>query len=171
MVVYAGDPPYAADLNRVGELLESAGVANSTAVTPLTSTANQEIVVASLNYEFVTGYAYEIVAKARLQIAGGTSPFVASVKIRRASAAGTLIADPGGTAMVTTNFLAIERSVIVKRTGATTTQTIVSTASFSSTGSPTSVDLEASADAPATLTIRPIGLASNFATFREIATS
>ncbi len=141
------------------------------AVTPLSSTANADTLITSLAYTFKTGYAYEISYSARLQVAGGTSPFVCSLKLRRANAAGTVIHDPGGSAMITTNFLGIDRRCVVKRTGANTTQTVALVANFGSTGGPTSVDLEAATVAPAGLTIKCIGYAANHSSAQEIATA
>lgn len=171
MTVYGGDPIYADDINAVSELLDSAGVVVTTAAAPLTSSSGTDVAVASLAYEFVSGYAYEISYGMRMQINGGTSPFVVYSKLRRASAAGTVIIDPGGTAVITTNFIWIEGRTIVRRTAATTTQTIVSVAAFGTTGAPTSIDLEASATSPAFLNIRPIGLAANYSTAPEVPTS
>lgn len=153
------------------ELFASASVYNYGPVSPLVSAANTDTLVTSMSYTFKTGYAYEINYSGRFQIVGGTSPFVAYVKLRRGNASGTLIHDPGGTAMVGSNFLSLNARYIVKRTGANTSQTIAMCAGFSTSGGPSSLDLEAASQAPAVLSIRCIGYAANHGGAAEIATA
>lgn len=171
MTVFGGDEVYADDINQVAELLDSASVVVTTAVTPLTSTAGTDVVVTSLAYEFVQGYAYEISFSMRMQVNGSGGPYAVYSKVRRANAAGTVINDAGSAAQVGSNFAMLASRVLVKRTGATTTQTIAAVCAFVASGGATSLDLEASSTSPATLLIRPIGLASAHSGALEVPTS
>lgn len=141
-----------------------------------TSTAqtgtSTETTVRSLSFEFRPQRAYRISYSFRVQYNGGTSPFAAVTRVRRASNAGTLIYDAGATAAISTNIMNVHGECYVKWTGEeSTTQTIVVTALRNTTGSPTSLDIEASSDAPSVLVIEEIGTATEFSGAKEVPTS
>jgi len=150
----------------------NAGVTQTqTQTNSFTTVAGTEAVVVSKSYAFLDEYAYRISYSFRVQIAGGTSPFAVNHRLRRANASGSTIHDAGTTAAVTTNFTWITGWCLVKCTAGNTTQTICATAAFTTSGSPTSMDLEGSTSGRNTLLIERLGPASDFPDAIEVPTS
>jgi hypothetical protein len=144
---------------------------SSTPIQPLVSAASTDALIATVSHAFKTGFAYEISYSVCVQFNGGTSPFNAFTKIRRTNASGTVIYDPGGTAAVTSNFVKIEGSVLVKVTGGDTTQTVALIGGFSTSGSPTSMDVEAFSTRRTRLEVRRIGTAAKYTGALELPTA
>jgi hypothetical protein len=161
MTVFGGDPVYAEDVNDITP--DAFTSFSSTPIQPLVSAASTDTLITSVAVDFEAGFAYEITYGWRAQFTGGTSPFQAYAKIRRLNAAGTVIHDPGGTACITTNFVSIDGRCYVECTTADTTQTIALIGGFGSSGSPTSVDVEASSTARTYLVVKKCGIAGEYA--------
>lgn len=148
------------------------GTRASTASTSTQTGLTVETVVLTLSNEYKSERLYRVSYSFRVQMNGGTSPFAPFTRIRRTNASGTLIYDPGITAAVTANNVHIHGECYLKRTGTTdTTETIALTISRNATGSPTSLDVEATATAPSMLLIEEIGPASDFSGAIEVPTS
>lgn len=171
-MVSAGGVILASDMNDAQFWRTAFSSFSSTAQPALVSASGAEGLVTSVAADFRDGYAYEIGWQFRVQVNGGTSPFYVAGKLFRNNSSGTLIDASGGEAVVTTNFMLLKGSTIVKRTtGSNTTQTIALTASFSGSGSPTSLDIEASSTSRTRLVVRPIGLATDYSGAIEVPTS
>ena len=169
MTVFAGDPIYASDSNNTNN---NASAGQSTTQTnSFTTAANTFASVVTKSYAFLDEYAYKISYFYRVQVIGGTSPYNVETRLRRASASGTVFHAPGGTAAITTNFMKMDGWCIVKVTNGNTTQTIVVSAAFTSSGAPTSMDLEGATDARNTVLIERLGPASDFPDAIELPTS
>jgi hypothetical protein len=160
-MVAAGDPIYADDILAITPKAFSSF--SSTAITPLVSAASTDTLITSVSCDFEAGFAYEVTYGFRIQFTGGTSPFQAYSKIRRLNAAGTVIHDPGGTASITTNFVQIDGRCYLECTTADTTQTIALIGGFGSSGSPTSIDVEASSTARIYLVVKKVGVSGEYA--------
>lgn len=151
---------------------EDSSVAFSTTpIQPLVSASASDGSIITVSHAFKVGYAYEIGWEWCAQLNGGTSPFAPYSRIRRASATGTVIEDLITHAAVTTNFIKMRGSVIVKCTVANTTQTIVLCGGYSSSGAPTSMDVEATSTRRTRLTVRRIGTATKYSGALEVPTA
>lgn len=162
------------DKRQTGTEIVVSGAAAALATTsnqPLVSTANADTLIQSLSYDFKKGYSYKISYSWRMQINGGTSPFVVYSKLRRLNAAGTLFFDPGGVCHIGTNFMQQTGFTIVKCSVADTTQTVALCGGFSTTGGPTSLDVESSPNAPKLIIIEKLGLDTDVPNAIEIPTS
>lgn len=164
----------AGDVRASGSLVQPAYEANSfTRIQPLVTSTGVDAAVLTLpDVTFKNGYAYRISYHFRTQHNGGTSPYVANARVKRASASGTIIYDPGGTAAIGLNFMTIHGFFEAKNTtGSDHTQTLVLTAAMSVTGSPTSLDIESADNCPATLHVETLGLASQYPGAIEVPTA
>lgn len=172
MSVAAGDRTLVQDYQNLEDAALGSAISHVTsAISPLVSAANTPTQVASLSYAFKAGMAYRISVWARVQINGASSssgsPYV---QIRRASAAGTTIHDPGSMGLAGgTGFVSTGVQSCVVKCSADTMQTISFCAAWSGTG--TSLDVEAATAARAYLLIEPIGRASAFPNALEVPTS
>jgi hypothetical protein len=155
----------------ITEQLTTYNTFSTSPIQPLVSAANTDTVIATVSASFKQGYAYEISHEWTAQFTGGTSPFSAFSKIRRTNAAGTVIDDMGGTTATTTNFCRMRGSVVVKCTAGNTTQTIALVGGFSTTGSPTSMDVEAASTRRTRLSVRVIGYAADHSGALEVPTA
>lgn len=135
------------------------------------SAASTDTLIATVSHDFIDEFAYEISYSVCVQFNGGTSPFNAFTKIRRTNASGTVIYDPGGTACVTSNFVKIEGSVIVKVTNGNTTQTLALIGGYSTSGSPTSMDVEAHSSRRTRVEVKRIGTAAEYTDALELPTA
>lgn len=171
-MVAAGDPVASTDVNDA-QLWRSAYTSMSTTkIEPLASASNTDTLITSVSATFKEGYAYEISWRWHAQMNGGTSPFMAYTKIKRTNASGTEIRGISNTTCITTNVCECNGSVIVKRTASgSTTQTIALIGGMASSGSPTSIDVEASSTRRTELVVRPIGLASDYSGAMEVPTA
>jgi hypothetical protein len=151
--------------------LDSSVAFSTSAITPLVSAANTNASIITLSHAFKAGFAYRISWTWCAQFTGGTSPFVPFTKIARSSASGTAIDDIGGGTAITTNFHRMDGSTVVKCTSANTTQTIVLIGGFSTTGSPTSMDVEAASTRRTRLEIQRIGTATKYSGALEVPTA
>lgn len=149
----------------------AAAALSTTANQPLVSAANTDALVQSLSYDFKKGYCYKISYSWRMQINGGTSPFVVYSKLRRLNASGTLFFDPGGVCHIGSNFMQQSGFAIVKCSIADTTQTVALVGGFSTTGGPTSLDVESAPAAPKLIIIEKLGLDTDVPSAIEIPTS
>lgn len=146
--------------------------ASTTKIEPLVSATGVDAQIITVSATFKAGYAYKISYRFRTQHTGGTGPYVATPKLKRATASGTLVHDPGSFPAVSTNFISVQGSVEVKNTtGGDHTQTIVLTGAMSTSGSPTSMDVEASTTAPTVLTVEVIGHATQYPGAVEVPTA
>lgn len=171
-MVAAGGIILAQDMNDAQFWRRAFSSFSTTAQPLLTTSAGVEGLVTTVAADFRNGYAYEISWQFRVQINSGTSPFYVAGKLWRNNSSGTLIDASGGEAIVTTNFMLLKGSAIVKRTtGTDTTQTIALTASFSGSGTPGSLDIEASSTSRTRLIVRPCGLATDYSGAMEVPTS
>lgn len=143
----------------------------TTQTNSFTTAAGTFASVITKSYAFLDEYAYKISYSYRVQVIGGTSPFAVETRLRRASASGTVFHAPGNTAAVATNFMTMSGFCVVKVTNGNTTQTIVVSAAFSSSGAPTSMDLEGASDARHTLLIERLGPAAEFPDALELPTA
>lgn len=168
-----GDPWSPAEINA---LLSAQSYNNLTSQSPLVSTAGVDAEIVAGSFQFVQGYAYEITWAVRLIVNGtGTNCRGSIVRFHRASSSGTLInsagyvdADAVGTDKMNSG------SFELKRTGATTTQTLSMCAQFSSVatgGTVTSMATSVTSTSPARFTIKCIGLAAAFPDAPEVPTS
>lgn len=144
---------------------------STTKIEPLATVAGTDAVITTVSHTFKQGFAYRISWEWSAQFNSGTSPFFAYTKIRRNNASGTEIRGTAGIAAVTTNVMTVNGSIIVKRTGADTTQTIALIGGMSGSGLPSSLDVEASATRPTMLVIERIGTATKFSGAGEVPTT
>lgn len=154
-------------------LTSSRSAFDTSGIRPLTSSTNADTAVVTLsNFAFKAGYAYLIEFWLRGQITAGTGPnFVVHPKLKRASAAGTVIHDPGDIAFTGTNFMTSGVQSVIMKCSSDTTQTLVVTAAIGTTGTPTALDVEASTTAASRVTVRIIGTAANHSGALEVPTS
>lgn len=160
-------PVEVGDLVTADLLEEIAGLTSytsfvTTPIQPLVSAAGTDTLITTVTVDFISGYAYEVFYTFPVQFTGGTSPFNAYAKIRRTNAAGTVIHDPGGTAAVTTNFVQVVGECMLKCTAGDTTQTLALIGGFSTSGSPTSMDVEAASTRRAQLRVKRVGYAEEY---------
>jgi hypothetical protein len=141
------------------------------ATAPLSSAANSPAQIISRSFAFKAGFAYRISVWARLSITGATaSSGIPYVQIRRASAAGTVIHDPGGQGLAGgTGFTSSGVQSCVVKCSADTTQTISFCATWSGTG--TAINVAATASARPYILIEEVGLAADFPDAMEVPTS
>lgn len=143
----------------------------TTAVSPLVTGAGNEAVILTVDANFKAGFAYEVSWVWFAQFNSGTSPFMAVSKIRRNNTSGTEIVTTNGTTILTTNVGRVEGSEILKCTVADTTQTIALVGSYSTTGTPTSMNLSALSNRRCRLVVKVIGLASDYSGAAEVPTA
>lgn len=171
-MVAAGDEVNASDINDITTWRDDQSVSiSATAIAPLVSATNTDAVITSVSHAFKTGYAYLISWSWAAQVNGGTSPFVTYTKLRRANAAGTEIRGIETTTCITTNIMDVNGWTVVKCTGGNTTQTVALIGGLGTSGSPTSLDVEAATTRPTILRVERIGTASQYSGAREIPTS
>jgi len=171
-VVSAGGIITAAHVNDITDWLNDRSITlSSTPIQPLVSASGTDTLITTVTHDFVDEFAYEISYSWCCQFTGGTSPFNAFSKIRRTNASGTVIYDPGGVAAITTNFVHIQGSVIVKVTAGNTTQTLALIGGFSTSGSPTSIDVEAASTRRTRLEVKRVATAAEYSTALELPTA
>lgn len=144
---------------------------STTPIQPLVSAASTDTLVTSVSHAFKDGFAYEISYTFTIQMAGGAGPYAPYAKIRRTNAAGTVIDDGGSYAGVSNNFFRIHGKMIVKCTAGNTTQTIALVGGFSTSGSPTSMDVEAASTRRTRLEVRRIGTSAQYTDALEVPTA
>lgn len=144
---------------------------STTAIQPLTNSTATDVSIMTLSHAFKAGYAYQIDWQWSAQIGGGASPYLVQSKLKRLNASGTLIEDMGGTPIIGTNFGRMAGSAVVKCTSANTTQTICLTGAMSTSGAPTSLDVEAASTRRTMLRIRRIGTATKYTGALEVPTA
>lgn len=140
---------------------------STTAQNTLTAT---EALIASVSFDFVGGRAYKIYYACKVTVNGGTSPFAPFPKLRRLNATGTVIHDPGATAIIGANSGNIKGTIYVQ-CSADTTQTIALTISRNTTGSPTSVSINGSTVSPTMIIIEDVGPTSDYPNALEVPTA
>jgi hypothetical protein len=176
--VAVGDEATADLLNELSDSLWSASFLNTTGASPLTSTAGTPASITSGSFDFVSGYAYEIVITCRFSLTGGTTSVTeartALFGIRRSSTSGTQIYNSGRLETITTEVVHFHSSQVVKCTSADTTQTLVFTGQFDNNLGIVTTAMNVTTNGsttPARMTIKRIGLAANHADAIEIPTA
>lgn len=176
--VAVGDEATADLLNEISGMNDSASFLRTTSASPLTTTASTPASITSGSYDFVSGYAYEIIMTCRFQLTGGTvsatEPRTALFSLKRATAAGTEIYNSGRVETSSSEVVHFHSSQVVKVTNGDTTQTIHFTGQFDNSLGIVTTTMNVTTNGsvtPARMTIKRIGMASNHADAVELPTS
>jgi hypothetical protein len=143
------------------------GVFSTTAQNTLTAA---EALIASVSFNLLAGRAYKVYYACKVTVNGGTSPFAPFPKLRRLNATGTVIHDPGATAIIGANSGNIKGTVYLQ-CSADTTQTLALTVSRNTTGSPTSISINGSTVSPTMIVIQDVGPSSDYTGAMEVPTA
>lgn len=176
--VAVGDEVNSDLLNEISGMNDSASFLRTTSASPLTSSANTNTSILTGSFDFVSGYAYEIIIQCRFTIditasGSATTEARALFGITRSTAGGTAIFSAGYEG--TTEDLApihFSASQVVKVTNGDTTQTLSFNGQYSSNLTAVALNITTNGSVtPARMTIKRVGLAANHADCVELPTS